>query len=384
MRALWETEDIGRRLLGAWDGEGCVFLVFKRYEVFLELERLNGSSMCRWLPPLPPRRDSGNGNDQGNDHANDYYGNDNRNANGDDDDARSTSTIRTDGAAPGVGAVCLGAPQFLYEKAAAGLPACFLFGRRAAVRRADVLLGRGSKDGVSRIHFALGLKRDTWAVCAMSGAKTTVNQYTTLVSGTPGFALVPGRGNSIQLADIEFEIYCREPRVAAQYLADGRTLPPSLPPDGAVSSSASSRLTVGTAQGAQPAPGEQGVRYYVLQHEPLESRTDTEKFLALDAWTCARYAAKQYMREQEPALRQHLSLLDALPVSLPDLTRAARKLLISHSHISYRRLLCARRSSMTRPTRYSCSRVIGKMSAPWMRSARWPRSSSLAECSVPC
>ena len=210
MRALWETEEIGRRLLGPWDGEeGCVFLVFRSREVFLELQQFNDRSACRWFTA------GSNSFDDELDH-------------GDDSDARSTSTIQTDVGSPALGVIRLRAPQFVYEKAKDGLPACFLFGRRSTARRADVILGRGSKERMSRIHFALGLKLDAWAVCAMSGMRLTVND-TTLVSGMPGFALWPERGNRIQVADLDFEIYCREPRVAAQCLVDGWSTPPGPP-----------------------------------------------------------------------------------------------------------------------------------------------------------
>jgi hypothetical protein len=35
----------------------------------------------------------------------------------------------------------------------------------------------------------------------------------------------------------------------------------------------------------------------------------------MDAWSCTRYAAKQYPKSQEDALREHLELLEPVPVS---------------------------------------------------------------------
>jgi hypothetical protein len=73
MPASWETDSkIGARLLEAWDGEGSVFIVVRSFEVYQELERLNGRSMCRWLSTSA----SSDNEDQ--------------------DDSKSTSTIQTD------------------------------------------------------------------------------------------------------------------------------------------------------------------------------------------------------------------------------------------------------------------------------------------------
>lgn len=298
MPALWETDtEIGRRLMEAWDGEGCVFIVVRSFEVYQELEKLNGGSMCRWLSTLAP---SGNGDGDDDDDEDE------------DEDAKSTSTIQTGSMAPGIGVICLRAPQFSYEKNQAGLPTCFLFGRKAAKRRVDVFLGRGSKTSLSRIHFALGIKSDVWAVRNLCDFETLVNRDTSLGPGSPGFALRPDQGNVIQVADIVFEIYCREPRVAATYLTDS-SFPPELPFNGTDPTGTSSMTTADPAQGTD-IPQELDPRRYIFQHERLESRTRTRKFLALDAWTCIRYAAKQYPRSQEPALRKHLELLAPVPV----------------------------------------------------------------------
>lgn len=297
MPALWETDtEIGRRLMEAWDGEGSVFVVVRSFEVYQELEKLNGSSICRWLSISAPFGDGEDGNDDDDD----------------EDEEKSTSTIQTNSAAPDIGVICLRAPQFSYEKNQAGLPTCFLFGRKAAKRRVDVFLGRGSKTSLSRIHFALGIKSDVWAVRNLCDFETVVNRDTSLGPGSPGFALRPDQGNVIQVADIVFEVYCREPRVAATYLADS-SFPPELPFDGTDPTGTSSMTTTGPAQGAN-IPRDLDPRRYIFQHERLESRTRVRKFRALDAWTCIRYAAKQYPRSQEPALRKHLELLATIPV----------------------------------------------------------------------
>jgi hypothetical protein len=297
MPALWETDtEIGRRLMQAWDGEGCIFIVVRSFEIYQELEKLNGTSMCRWLSTSALSGDGDDGNDDDDE----------------DDDAESTSTIKTDAAAPDIGVICLRTPQFSYEKNKAGLPTCFLFGRKAAKRRVDVFLGRGSKTSLSRIHFALGIKGDVWAVRNLCDFETVVNRDTSLGPGSPGFALRPDQGNAIQVADIAFEVYCREPRVAAMYLADS-SFPPELPFDGTDPTGTSSMTTADAAQGVD-LQRDLDPRRYIFPHERLESRTRTRKFLALDAWTCIRYAAKQYPPSHEPALRAHLELLAPIPV----------------------------------------------------------------------
>jgi hypothetical protein len=322
MAAQWESSNLGRRLLRAWDdevwdhGKACVFLVVKSFEVYQELERLNGTEMCRWLSPsscAPRGESSGNGG------VNDIDIDIDNGDDDEDDDAMSIATIQTDAACPSLGVIRLGVPRFLFEKKKAGLPACFLFGRKSAVRRVDVVLGAGSKTSLSRVHFALGLKNNTWAVRNMCDFETEVNKDIPLGPGTPGFALWPERGNLIHVADLEFELYCREPSLAASYLADNYSIPPpTLPFDGTVSSGASSRTTVGPPQDPD-APSQRlgtlDIRRYILEHETLESRTGIWKFLALDAWTCARYVAKQYSPSQEPAARRRLDLLSPLPVS---------------------------------------------------------------------
>ncbi|KAG7288939.1 hypothetical protein NEMBOFW57_005299 [Staphylotrichum longicolle] len=192
MPALWETDtDIGRRLMEAWEGEGSVFLVTRSFGVYEELAKLNGfpESMCRWLPASASVEDG--------------------------DDAKSTSTVRTDAAAPDIGVICLRAPQFTYEKKKAGLPTCFLFGRQSPRRKVDVCLGRRTKTSLSRVHFALGLKNDTWAIRNLCDFDTIVNRDTVLAPGTPTYALWPGRLNTVEVADIELELYCRDSRDAA-------------------------------------------------------------------------------------------------------------------------------------------------------------------------
>lgn len=81
--ASWETySEIGQRLLEAWDGEGSVFVVVRSFEIYQELQRLNGDSVCRWLSASPPSVD-------------------------DSDDAHSISTITTDFPVPDIEILCL-------------------------------------------------------------------------------------------------------------------------------------------------------------------------------------------------------------------------------------------------------------------------------------
>ena len=116
-----------------------VFVVVRSFEIYQELQRLNGDSVCRWLSASPPSVD-------------------------DSDDAHSISTIKTGSPVPDIGVLCLRSPRFSYEKTKAGLPTCFLFGRRSGPRKVDVYLGRNRQSEVSRVHFALGLKHGTWAI----------------------------------------------------------------------------------------------------------------------------------------------------------------------------------------------------------------------------
>lgn len=302
----WETNtEIGPRILDAWDGEGSVFVVVRSYEVYKELERLNGgSSMCRWLSASPPSQATSQQPHQ-EDGDDDY-----------DDDARSVSTAVTDAASPDIGVIRLGAPRFSYEKAKAGLPACFLFGRRCSKRTADIHLGRSSKTSVSRFHFALGLKNGNWAVRHIGRFKTVVDTDTPLNRTTPSLALRPGRCHVIRVADIDLELYCRDIAVAATFLMDNTSLPLEHPRAGTDPSGTTS-LT--TAPGPPPTdvPAQLKDRLYVLEEQVFPGRTDVVKCLAMDGWTCARYVVKlyPYSSTQYDALRTRIALLDPLPVS---------------------------------------------------------------------
>jgi hypothetical protein len=79
-----------------WEGEGSVFIVTRSFEIYQELERLNSASMCHWLSTSGPSDD------------------------GNDGDARSTSTIQAEDDASDIGVLCLQTPQFSYEKAKTG------------------------------------------------------------------------------------------------------------------------------------------------------------------------------------------------------------------------------------------------------------------------
>jgi hypothetical protein len=274
----------------AWEGQGSVFLVTRSFELYQELERLNGDSMCRWLSASAPSAD-------------------------DDDDAKSTSTIQTDTTTPDLGTLCLRIPQFSYEKTKAGLPTCFLFGRDSARRKVDVCLGRKTKNSLSRVHFGLGLKNDHWAVRNLCDSDMEVNRDTLLTPGTPSYALWPGRVNIIRVADIELELYCRHPRDADTYMSDNSHLPLTRPLDNAESSSGTSLTTTGNLL-PTCIPPRLADRLYILDEE-LPSRTPVKKILALDAWTCARYALKEYPSSgpQQDALNGRLALLRPLSVS---------------------------------------------------------------------
>ncbi len=301
----WETNtEIGPRILDAWDHEGSVFLVVRSLEVYKELERLNGRSMCRWLSGTPPSNPSQQSQLSRRDNDDD------------DDDTRSIVTVEADAAPPDVGVICLRAPRFSYEKSKAGLPSCFLFGRRSSQRNVDVHLGGNSKKLVSRVHFALGLKNGHWAIRNVGPLETHLNRDIPLKRGTPSVALRPGRCKIVQVADIELEFYCRDPRIAADYLSDTPSLPLEGPRE---STDPSGTSTLTTTPGLQPTevPQNPDERFYILDEQPLPSRTKVQKCLGLEAWTCARYAIKIYPSspQQQDALARRLALLGQLPVS---------------------------------------------------------------------
>ena len=287
----------------AWEGKGSVFVVTKSLEIYQELLRLNDPSMCRWLSAS-----TSCGDRDGRDGRDGIDGED-------DDDTKSTSTVQMDDAAPDIGVICLVTPQLSYEKAKAGLPTCFLFGRDSARRKIDVCLGRKNKTSLSRVHFALGLKNDTWAVQNMFGSGTLVNRDTMLNPDMPSYALWPGRVNHICAADIELDLYCRNSRDAATYLMDHR-YPPVVPPDSRTESSGTSLTTTGTVP-LPNVPPELANRLYLLEEQVLPTRTAIKKFLAMDGWTCDRYVFKKYPSSmaQQDALNKRLTLLRPLPVS---------------------------------------------------------------------
>jgi hypothetical protein len=294
MSARWETWEtntkIGPRLLDAWDGEGTVFIVTRSFEVYQELERLNGHSLCRWLAASPPCND---------------------------DDVESIATIQTDDDLPDIGVICLRAPRLSYEKSKAGLPVCFLFGRRSASPKVDAYLGRSTKSGMSRVHFALGLVNGHWAVRNLCRYETIVNRDTPLTYTTPSLALQPGRRNIIRVADLELELYCRDIDVAANHLMDSASLPLLEHQEGTDPSGTSSLTTTPDA-GPTTIPPQLADRLYLLEEQTLPSRTQVRKFLAMDAWTLARYAVKDYSSStlDLEALNKHLALLRPLPVSV--------------------------------------------------------------------
>ncbi|KAK4104759.1 hypothetical protein N658DRAFT_556570 [Parathielavia hyrcaniae] len=275
----------------AWEGEGSVFVVTRSYELYRELERLNGQSMCRWLSASTSGVD-------------------------DDDDAKSTSTVQTDATTPDIGVLCLRAPQFSYEKSKAGLPTCFLFGRHSARRRVDVCLGRKSKTSLSRVVFALGLKNDIWAVRNMCDMDTLVNHDTLISPGTPSYALWPGRPNFIRVADIELELYCRHPYDADTFMADDRHLPIEAPSLDGTESSATSLTTTGHARPTN-IPPQLPDSLYVLDDQTLPSKTPVKKILAIDAWSFTYYVLKEYpsSKAHQDILNQRLALLCPLPLA---------------------------------------------------------------------
>jgi hypothetical protein len=304
MPALWENEtEIGRRLMQAWEGEGSVFIVTRSFEIYQELKKLNDASMCRWLSPSCPRVGDEDGSEDG--------------ERGDDGDAESISTVHTDPTAPDIGAICLRTPQFTYEKPKAGLPTCFLFGRDAVRRKIDVCLGRRTKSRLSRVHFALGLKNDTWAIRHLCEDVTLVNGDTKLVPGTPSYALWPGRVNTIRVADIELELYYRDSRDATTYWTDHRDLPLTRPQEDTNTESSGTSLTT-TTVGSGPIPNiplPLTDRFYILEEHTLSSRTAVKKFLAIHAWAFTHHVLKDYSRSQLGSLNKRLRLLDPLPVS---------------------------------------------------------------------
>jgi hypothetical protein len=294
MSAQWETwetnTEIGPRLLDAWDGGGSVFIVTRSFEVYQELARLNSPSLCRWLSASPPSKD--------------------------DDDVESIATVQTDDhALPDIGVIGLGAPRLSYEKSKAGLPVCFLFGRRSANPKVDVYLGRSTKSGMSRVHFALGLVNGNWAVRNLCRYETLVNGDTPLTRTTPSLALQPGRRNIIRVADLELELYCRDINVAASRLTDSASLPFLEHREGTDPSSSS--LTTTPDAGPTYIPPQLADRLYILKEQALPSRTQVKKFLALDAWTYARYVVKGFSSSTShlDALNKRLALLRSLPVS---------------------------------------------------------------------
>ena len=313
MPALWETDaDTGRRLM-AWYDQGSIFMVTRSFEVYQELERLNRGLMCCWISASTPTEDNVDSGGE-DDNADDGDPDD-----GDDgeEDSKSVSTVRADPIAPDIGVICLHTPRFFYEKMKAGLPTCFLFGRQSAGRKVDVCLGRSSKIGLSRIHFAVGLKNGIWAVRHMCPTDiTTVNGQIDLIPATPSCVLWPGRVNTIQVADIKLEIYCRDQHDTAPHLRDEDYYLPLVKPLDKTESSGTSLTTVAGALPTHITPP-MASRIYMLEERTLPSRTPVKKFLAMDAWTSALYTIKEYpfSKAQQDMLNSRLALLRSLPVS---------------------------------------------------------------------
>lgn len=139
---------------------------------------------------------------------------------------------------------------------------------------------------------------------------------------TPTFALQPGRCNVVRVAHIELKLDCRDIGAAATYLIDNfsvlltRTRPDD---EGTDPSSTSSLTTTPDWMGPTTVPPSLADRLYTLRERAPPSRTQIEKFLAVDPWTCDRFAFICYpsCQPQIDILERRLALLRPLPVSRP-------------------------------------------------------------------
>jgi hypothetical protein len=265
-----------------------LYIVVRDRLIYKELAELNQSAYCqfKWFTTEP-----------------------------DDQDASSESTaMTTDDVALEYGAIRLDQPMYLHEKKKKGFEDGFLFGRFNPNRSRflDIVLSRDVH--VSRVHFGLFHLCDlngNWVVQGFGG-KVCINNDFWLDKSTRHVALHPYAANSVQVNDMEFELYCN-PRFVPE-----KNLDISLIQGLFLSKSDHSMTTTVRTIEITESSHETGNTdsVYFFEHETWKNGQGDKYVLAMDPWTCQMFIAKPFAKNHRPILEERLRAFRKLPVSV--------------------------------------------------------------------